>query len=736
MTRLAYHQSDLVVDLSVGLWAWPMPMDWDGDGDLDLIVSCPDKPYNGCYFFENTGNDEPFKPGIRVHEALRNAQVSYVDGRPRVLTPGREYTDFLGKKFDNSQSIYPTSKLVTGKTRANQWKYIDFDGDGVLDLSVGVGEWTDYGWDNAFNHEGVWTNGPLHGWVFIIRNTGTNDQPDYAPPFKVQAGGKPVDVYGMPSPNFADFDQDGDLDLICGEFLDGFTWFENTGSRTKPSYKAGQRLGIQMDLQMITPTAVDWDNDGDIDMICGDEDGRVAYLENLGITPGGIPHFSKPNYLKQEASDVKFGALVTPFGVDWDGDGDDDIIAGNTAGYIGFIENLSNQQWAPPVCLEAAGKIIRIQAGMNGSIQGPCEAKWGYTTLSVADWDHDGNQDIIANSIWGKIVWYRNTGDGKLATAQPVRYAGTAPKPSWNWWEPAPGEFISQWRTTPVVIDWNSDGLNDLVMLDHEGYLALFERNSAGSINPGQRIFHDHAGPIRLSRGDAGKSGRRKLCVTDWDNDGDLDFLINSVNANLLRNISEKNGTVRLRDDGPLGNTPLAGHTSSPTMIDIDGDGEQELMVGAEDGYLYVTKKKKHDVAIHRRGDLSLLGAQIRIEVLQDGGLAFSNRRYVWENLPSKYRGWNFTMLAGGQRSHFRVKSESATTLFLASAPSLPKEDLAKWDAISGHRFNYTDKGKSVVQVYQRSIQAGEEVIIPQGNWTGGMLLLPNLERKATKTAP
>ena len=35
-----------------------------------------------------------------------------------------------------------------------------------------------------------------------------------------------------------------------------------------------------MDLQMITPTAIDWDRDGDIDLVVGDEDGRVAFVEN------------------------------------------------------------------------------------------------------------------------------------------------------------------------------------------------------------------------------------------------------------------------------------------------------------------------------------------------------------------------------------------------------------------------------------------------------------------------
>ena len=82
-----------------------------------------------------------------------------------------------------------------------------------------------------------------------------------APPEKLQADGKPIDVFGRPSPSFADFDGDGDLDLLCGEFLDGFTYFENEGSRAQPHYTTGRRLTfankpIVMDLQMIAPVAV------------------------------------------------------------------------------------------------------------------------------------------------------------------------------------------------------------------------------------------------------------------------------------------------------------------------------------------------------------------------------------------------------------------------------------------------------------------------------------------------
>jgi len=618
--RLKYNNPNLVVDLGVGLWALPLPMDYDNDGDFDLLVSCNDVPFNGIYFFENkSGKSFPvFEPPVKISDPIRHVQVSYINGEPRFLQPGEELLEFKTSFTANPKDLFPgdTFEELHNSIRFNQWKYVDYENDGDLDIIVGIQDGEDYGWDNAFDEKGNWTNGPLHGYVYLIENV----KGIYKLRDKILAGGEPIDVYGAPSPNFEDFDNDGDLDIICGEFIDKFTWFENIGTREKPKYGQGKYLQnnegiITMDLEMILPTSIDWDKDGDIDLIVGDEDGRVAFMENTGTVKDGMPVFKNPKYFQQKAEYVKFGALVTPYSTDWDDDGDEDLICGNSAGYIGFIENLDGgdtPRWAAPKLLKSENEIIRIQAGENGSIQGPCESKWGYTTLSVEDWNNDGLKDILVNSIWGKVIWYENIGsqgNPELAKEKPVyvNWNDTAPNLEWNWWEPKANTLATQWRTTPSAIDWNNDGLMDLVMLDHEGYLSFFERYASDdeiSLKPGNRIFYSEpgsynrkneivestGGSLRLNTDKFGHSGRRKLAFGDWDNDGDIDIIVNSINAALIENIGQNDQDINMKIRGNLSDKKLAGHTTSPTLVNWNKNKKPDLLLGAEDGCFYYWK--------------------------------------------------------------------------------------------------------------------------------------------------
>ncbi|WP_208544454.1 FG-GAP-like repeat-containing protein [Saccharomonospora piscinae] len=643
LERLDYHRDDLTVDLGVGLWAWPLPMDVDGDGVHDLLVNSPDKPYNGLWYFHNTGtNDEPlFAEPERVGNGRQNTHLSVVDGEPVVTTPGQRYPDVTESGFAAPVSLgfdgtVHEPDLPDGRLRGDQWYLVDFTGDGDLDIVAGIGDWSEYGWDAAYDDEGNWTNGPLHGYVYLIENEGTTEQPVYADPVKVEAGDEPIDVYGAPTPVVADFDGDGALDIVTGEFLDTPHFFGNVGTRTEPEYAEGRPLPLagggelRLDLQMIIVTTVDWNTDGHPDLVIGEEDGRVALVENTGtVSDDGLPVFEPPRYFQQRAGSVKVGALTTPSSVDWNGDGREDLIAGDTAGRLNFVENLGGDtttpSWAPPVRLRAGGEEIRHQAGENGSIQGPAEAKWGYTAPVAADWNHDGLPDLLVNDIWGKVVWYENVGtrtEPALAAAQPIEVAweGDAPAPAWNWWEPEGDELVTQWRTTPFAIDLDQDGLQDLVSLDHEGYLAFFERVETDDglrLLPGERIFVGEAGssrfeggngdvvdapkgPLQLNSSENGQSGRRKFTMVDWTQDGKLDIVINGTNAQLLENVGTDDEPWLFRLAGDIANGQLAGHTTSPTVVNWDGDDTPDLLIGAEDGRFY-HQPWNHDAQLPER---------------------------------------------------------------------------------------------------------------------------------------
>ena len=154
-------------------------------------------------------------------------------------------------------------------------------------------------------------------------------------------------------------------------------------------------------------------------------------------------------------------------------------------------------------------------------------------------------------------------------------------------------------------------------MLDTEGYLALFERARDGALERGngerrtpnaeglrapgalvlrapRRAFVDEAGaPLRLNDRTAGGSGRRKIALSDWDGDGAFDLLVNAANANLLLQVSDRDGKWWFRDAGPLASRNIEGHDVSPATVDFDADGVPDFLGGAEDGRFYYLRNPR-----------------------------------------------------------------------------------------------------------------------------------------------
>ena len=618
---LTYGRSGVVDRMGTGLWACPAMIDYDGNGRLDMLYSCADVPTAGTYLFKRTGSGKggpDFELAGRLTKPHRGLSVCdwNRDGRPDVLVAGGVYDDVRRNGFDRYVPM-PVKKYLK-RVRAYLYRAADWNADGVLDLLVSSGDWSEYGWDRGYNERGEWTRGPLHGWVRFYRNSGTAAKPAFGVGHRLMVDHWPVDVFGRPGVCVVDWDGDGDDDLVIGEFLDRITFFENIGTRAKPRLAAGRFLTVDgrtlhMDLCMIMPTTCDFEGDGDVDLIVGEEDGFVDCVENVA-GKGHAPRLKAPRYLTMLDPPIKSGALAVPAAGDWDGDGDTDLIVGNTAGYL---ERFINEGTDAAPRFRRAGYLsddkgaIRIEAGYNGSVQGPCETRWGYTVPTLADWDGDGKLDVIANDIIGRLLWWRRleTGpDAPVARGEPfhVRWPSKPTYPKWNWWRPgyagydskgwgraADDELVTQWRTRTQVADVNGDGLADLICLDHEGYLSAHVRSDAPGrpLLPAARIFVDKKDkPLRLNSGEGGRSGRVKICLVDWDRDGDLDLLKNTTNVCWYENVTGKlaaSGKIRLVEHGNLVRRRLAGHTSSPEAVDLNRDGWPDVLLGAEDGRLY-----------------------------------------------------------------------------------------------------------------------------------------------------
>ena len=162
----------------------------------------PSAAYNGIFLFRNLGTNE--KPLFDQGEWLGKGVAGLVaadfngDGAMDLVVTGGYYSDVR----KNGLSVFVPIKLPRSYWvgRDDYWYPVDWDGDGKIDVLAGVSDWRDYGWDDGFNAKGEWTRGPLHGYVYFHRNTGTNAEPRYAPPVLVEADGKPIDQYGSPVP--------------------------------------------------------------------------------------------------------------------------------------------------------------------------------------------------------------------------------------------------------------------------------------------------------------------------------------------------------------------------------------------------------------------------------------------------------------------------------------------------------------------------------------------------------
>jgi len=646
LQKLSYNNPGLLVDLDAGFKSVPLPMDFDGDGDYDLLISESGAYIEaGIFYFENiSGNVEMpvFRRGMKVSYERRRLgadgvsfEVTTIDNQTHVITPDRVKEKLLIYKNipqnvfwdDNEIQLPEKAYEYLHHYKNTQWKMIDLDGDGIKDMVFtafnsrsprlrGVG---------SAERKKAFKKAPKHHQLVFMKNKGSNENPVFENPVEIlKEKGVPLAKGIALKPMFADYDNDGDFDFIAigkPNNADDFDvkwknnfllFFENIGTRSNYKFTDGKALtnnGIPVRFDSrstIHLTAIDWNKDGNIDIIGGEESGRVSFIKNTGKITNRIPEFLPPQFFQQEAKYVDFGALTTPCVFDWDGDGLEDIISGNEMGYIGFVKNLGGKvpHWDKPKLLETNGKPIRIIK--NEALPNTEEPIWGYSTISVGYWDEDKLPDILLNDHNGNVIWFKNTGSStnpKLSNPQPIEvdWNGVPLKPIWVPGTSNKNELLAPWRTTPLIFDFNKDGLNDLVMLDHEGFLAVYLRSKKDNklvLGPPERNFVDLSGePVLLNQRTGSSSGRLKFTFSDWDGDGLEDLIVSSKPAvDWMKNMGEKDGKIVLQYMGRVISRTLMGHTDGPVTADWNKDGIPDLLVGTEHGVFYYWQRNNTEV--------------------------------------------------------------------------------------------------------------------------------------------
>jgi hypothetical protein len=141
------------------------------------------------------------------------------------------------------------------------------------------------------------------------------------------------------------------------------------------------------------PTAVDWDGDGDLDIITGNFGGTFY----LFMGEGKGKFAPKGELITCENGPLKIsGNHSDPFVIDWDGDGDLDVLSGSSQGGVEWAENTAETGKLPK--LEPFRALIRPQASVQygqrlseADLKGPTTS----TRIWVDDVDGDGKLDIL-----------------------------------------------------------------------------------------------------------------------------------------------------------------------------------------------------------------------------------------------------------------------------------------------------------------------------------------------------
>ena len=401
--------------------------------------------------------------------------------------------------------------------------WFDYNNDGYMDLYLVNGATLE-------ELQGTASVGKHHNFLFRNNRNGTfTDVTDQA---RVPGKGW---GFGCVA---ADFDNDGNTDLLVTNFGPNILYRNNgDGTFTDVTTRAGVGGG---NIWHTGAAFADYDNDGRLDLyVAGYLDFDLQNPKSGGCEYEGVrvkacgPHGFKgaPDALYHNNGDGTFTDVTAKAGVvdrglyfgfavifdDFDNDGFPDI----------FVANDSNPNYLYHNKGDGTFEEIAVTAGVAYSGDGKEHSGMG---AAVGDYDNDGLMDLFVTTFANdNYVLYHNDG-GNFFTD--VSYPSGVAEPTIRW---------LGWGT--FFLDYNNDGFKDLFCINGHVYPEIDGRIRQSYRQPLQLLENNGHGKFREVSEQAGlarmpwHSGRGGA-YCDFDNDGNVDVVVSNIDdrPTLLRN--------------------------------------------------------------------------------------------------------------------------------------------------------------------------------------------------------